>query len=129
MEGQKTGGEKVGGLQIEVTPLYKSNLRIWFKASVPQPEDILYLDSLQERTTPASNGIKPGDKLRAHPVHPTYSVPYKISDLVTDLPAPDTRLTVQFPAVEILLHTNVLGRLIPQICVPMARPWSEVLTS
>jgi len=111
IEGQKTGKEDIGGLQIEVTPAYKSDLKIWFRASEKEPGVTNLLQSLHEQTTPAANNIKPGDKLRVHPVPPIHEVPYKISDLAADLPAPETHMTVRFFRVQTTLYTKSSDRL------------------
>ena len=96
IEGQKTGKENIGGLQIEVTPAYKSALKIWFRDSDNEPGVITPSQGLHEQSTPADNDIKPGNKLRVHPVPPLHEVPYNISDLVADLPNPGNLMTVRF---------------------------------
>lgn len=106
IEGQKTGKENIGGLQIEVTPAYKSDLKIWFRDSDKEPGVFTPLQRLHEQTTPAANNIKPGDKLRVHPVPPIHEVPYNISNLVADLPTPETYITVRFSGVQTTRYTK-----------------------
>jgi hypothetical protein len=88
VEGQKTGEEKHGGLQIEIIPSYEENLRIWTKSSdVPTNPDKL-LDffasssTLAESLTPAELGLSPGAKVRSYSAPAILNVHCKISDLV-----------------------------------------------
>jgi hypothetical protein len=88
VEGQKTGEEKHGGLQIEIIPSYEKNLRIWTKSSdVPTNPDKL-LDffasssTLAESLTPAELGLSPGAKVRSYSAPAILNVHCKISDLV-----------------------------------------------
>ena len=94
VEGQKSGEEKFGGLQIEITPRYKSKLKLWFCASDRQCKKFSYDGMLDEYTTPTGNNMQVGDKLRVHPVPPTKLVPKKVSDLVAELPSSDSHLEV-----------------------------------
>jgi len=115
IEGQKTGKEDIGGLQIEVTPVYKSDLKIWCRDSNKEPGVFTPLQRLHEQTTPAANNIKPGEKLRVHPVPPVHEVPYNISDLVADLPTLETYITVRFSGVQTTRYTKIWDRLGIQI--------------
>lgn len=78
VEGQVTGKEKFGGLQIEIIPGDRRHLEMWVLASEPgEPEQVG--DGYRAGYhTPAELGLRPSDKLR------TYSnleVPLKVSDL------------------------------------------------
>ena len=103
VEGQKTGEEKFGGLQIEITPAYRSALKIWFRATELQSKMFDYNGSLNELTSPAANGLRAGDKLRAYP-QPTRAVPLTISDLISELTFTDTSLHVKYAPKSVNEH-------------------------
>lgn len=84
VEGQISGEEKFGGLQIEIIPSYQRNLKMWVTAPKSGESDLSYPfdhKRLDEGSTPADIGLKPSDKLRAYPFPCTTTVPLKISDL------------------------------------------------
>lgn len=81
VEGQVTGKEKFGGLQIEVIPSYRRNLNAWGYAPKPGEPEQAYFPELDEEKTPADLGLKPSDKLRVHPYPPFAMVPIQISNL------------------------------------------------
>ena len=86
-EGQKTGQEKYGGLQIEVIPEYQQDLRKWLpdNLSASTMTAILNGDSsyfLPETSTPAELSLRPGDKIRSYPSSPRTFKYVKISDLI-----------------------------------------------
>lgn len=81
VEGQLTGKEKFGGLQIEIIPSYRQNLKVWAHApKAGEPEKAHFL-TLDEENTPAGVGLKPFDQLRAYPFPCKTTVPLNISDL------------------------------------------------
>jgi hypothetical protein len=87
-EGQKTGQEKYGGLQIEVIPEYQQDLRKWLpdNLSASTMTAILNGDSsyfLPETSTPAELSLRPGDKIRSYPSSPRTFKYVKISDLIS----------------------------------------------
>jgi len=48
VEGQITGEEKFGGLQIEVIPVYRQDLKTWFRAlraGELEPKHFTYLEN------------------------------------------------------------------------------------
>ena len=94
VEGQKTGEEKFGGLQLEVTPAYRPDLKLWFRATESLIENCDRFGALDEYTTPATNGLRPGDRLRLHPRPPVESVPFKIRDLVEEFASSNLILNV-----------------------------------
>lgn len=72
MEGQKTGEEKHGGLQIEIIPELQPKLRVWRRDSsfIDDPYNFRgasSLDCLPEHKTPQSLCMTPGVKLRSYP--------------------------------------------------------------
>ena len=90
VKGQITGKEKFGGLQIEVIPSHRRNLKMW--GFVPKPGESEQVDYgyPHEYHTPAELGLKPFDKLR------TYSylqVPLKISDFARQKSSDKIRLS------------------------------------
>jgi hypothetical protein len=89
VEGQKTGKEKFGGLQIEIIPSYERELRTWQLEPTEQGKMTVSFDSsknLDEQKTPSELGLKSGVKIRLYPSHPTYWAPYQISDLTGTAP-------------------------------------------
>jgi hypothetical protein len=88
VEGQKTGEEKFGALQIEVIPDFEEDLRYWTRApreaTEPRQPDLagLILPMLNDQRTPFELSLRSGDKLRSYPRNPIQTVPLTISDLV-----------------------------------------------
>ena len=70
VEGQKTGKEKHGGLQLEIIASYKVGLAKWL---VEERDEALWdLDYfLDELKTPAELGLQAGDTIRSYPPDPT----------------------------------------------------------
>lgn len=98
VEGQKTGEEKFGGLQIEIIPSYEKSLRTW----LPEPmgrgaanDKFDWPRVLDEQKTPSELGLNPGNKIRSYPSSPVYYAPYAIADLVRNAPKEDTRIQVR----------------------------------
>ncbi|RFU29847.1 hypothetical protein B7463_g6513, partial [Scytalidium lignicola] len=91
VEGQKTGEEKHGGLQIKIIPSYEENLRLWIKEGKDGMKEGVSTGTfdrsacLDERKTPRQLSLVSGDKIRLYPANPTFSVPYTISDLTGDI--------------------------------------------
>jgi hypothetical protein len=97
VEGQKTGQEKFGGLQIEIVPSYQTKLRTWQLAPTKQDRRVVSFDyskSLDEEKTPSELGLEVGVKIRLYPSHPTYRAPCQISDLTGTAPSKDTHVKV-----------------------------------
>ncbi|KAK2767454.1 hypothetical protein FQN54_003610 [Arachnomyces sp. PD_36] len=91
VEGQKTGEEKHGGLQIEIIPAYQIGLKVWLPEAT-EDETVETIDSYRrrfdEQWTPSELGLSHGSKIRAFasdpkyfPPNPTYFAYYAISDL------------------------------------------------
>ncbi|OOQ82021.1 hypothetical protein PEBR_40658 [Penicillium brasilianum] len=82
VEGQKTGEEKHGGLQIEIIPAYRKKAQKWRAAAEEEEEALqdprLYLD---ESKTPAELGLEAGSKVWVYPSPPTYRKPVEVGDL------------------------------------------------
>lgn len=82
VEGQKTGEEKHGGLQIEIIPAYRKKAQKWRAAAEEDEEALqdprLYLD---ESKTPAELGLEAGSKVWVYPSPPTYRKPVEVGDL------------------------------------------------
>lgn len=103
VEGQKTGEEKYGGLQIEIIPSYERRLRTFLSGSAERlTTDELFDQSreLNEDKTPLELGLSVGDKIRSYPPIPTYWAPYAISDLTGDASKEDTHIKVGRSVVE-----------------------------
>lgn len=86
VEGQKTGEEKHGGLQIEIIPAFRQTPTRWLAATV-KPEYALYEDPdlyLDETKTPAELGLEVGSKVRVYPSPATYTVPVEVRDIAVD---------------------------------------------
>ena len=92
VEGQKTGEEKFGGLQIEIIPSFQKNLRVWLRDPTDGTEQMAtsasfdWSNILNEQKTPSELMLNPGAKIRSYPPAPTYPVPYEISDLMRNTP-------------------------------------------
>jgi hypothetical protein len=88
VEGQKTGEEKYGGLQIEIIPSYQQSLRVWLREPAEGSKQGIdsvtfgWPNTLDELKTPSELMLNPGTKIRSYPANPTYSVPCEISDLI-----------------------------------------------
>lgn len=80
IEGQKTGEEKHGGLQIKIIPAYQRKAQKWLVATEEEALKNygLYLDGSK---TPAKLGLKPGAKVRVYPSPPIYGTPVEVGDL------------------------------------------------
>ncbi|KAJ5377689.1 uncharacterized protein N7496_005098 [Penicillium cataractarum] len=80
VEGQKTGEEKHGGLQIEIIPAYSKKAQKWLAATEEEAlqDPGLYLD---ESKTPAQLRLEAGSQVRAYPSPPTYCKPVEVGDL------------------------------------------------
>jgi|ERR1700733_14539125 hypothetical protein len=84
VEGQKTGEERFGGLQIEIIPSYERGLKTWQLGHTEQGGRTVVFDesrNLDERKTPSELRLSPGVKIRSYPSRPTYWAPYQISEL------------------------------------------------
>jgi hypothetical protein len=81
VEGQKSGEEKHGGIQIEIIPAYQKNVAKWLAATEGEALQnvCLYLD---EAKTPAELGLKTGAKIRSYPPDATYQRLVILSDLI-----------------------------------------------
>ena len=98
VEGQKTGEERFGGLQIEIIPSYERGLRTWQLEHAGQGGRTVVFDdskNLDERKTPSELRLSPGVKIRSYPSHPTYWAPYQISELTGATPNEDIHLRVR----------------------------------
>ncbi|KAF7511669.1 hypothetical protein GJ744_003832 [Endocarpon pusillum] len=103
VEGQKTGEEKYGGLQIEIIPSYKRHLRTFLPGSTKQFTAYELHDpskKLNENKTPLELGLSAGDKIRSYPPRPTYWAAYAISDLTGDASKEDTHINVVRSVIE-----------------------------
>lgn len=80
VEGQKTGEEKHGGLQIEIIPAYPQKAQKWLAATEEEAlqDPGLYLD---ESKTPAQLGLEAGTQVRVYPSPPTYGKSVEVGDL------------------------------------------------
>ena len=79
VEGQKTSKEQHGGLQLEITPAFLPDLRLW---SDSKYEYILRQGpgprvNLSENKTPEQLGFKIGDVLRCYPADSECEEPFK----------------------------------------------------
>ncbi|OAG42872.1 hypothetical protein AYO21_02823 [Fonsecaea monophora] len=83
VEGQKTGEEKHGGLQIEIIPAFQERLRTWAK---DQTGDISASDleygRLNEHSTPRQLGLGVGNTIRLYPEKAVEYVPATVADMV-----------------------------------------------
>ncbi|KIW86331.1 hypothetical protein Z517_01727 [Fonsecaea pedrosoi CBS 271.37] len=83
VEGQKTGEEKHGGLQIEIIPAFQERLRTWAK---DQTGDIKASDleygRLNEHSTPRQLGFGVGNTIRLYPEKAVEYVPATVADMV-----------------------------------------------
>jgi hypothetical protein len=87
VEGQKTGKENKGGLQIEVTTAYETGLRIWTsddRSTGVTTEGFLSsfgLPSLDENKSLIDLGYKPGQKVLCLPPWSSHMVPTNVVDI------------------------------------------------
>jgi hypothetical protein len=98
VEGQKTGEEKFGGLQIEIIPSFESGLRLWTPAPghhSTTAESFDWSEVLDEHKTSNELGFKPGDRIRSHPPNPTHAESPEISELTGVDSKEDTRVWVR----------------------------------
>jgi hypothetical protein len=88
VEGQKTGEEKHGGLQLEIVPSYEPNLRLWSMddfENIPKTIPEWYNTSKTfrgEEWTPRQINLQAGDTIKSFPVPAFWDAPCVISDLV-----------------------------------------------
>ncbi|KIY04093.1 uncharacterized protein Z520_00785 [Fonsecaea multimorphosa CBS 102226] len=87
VEGQKTGQERHGGLQIEIIPSLERNLRTWIKdqngyLSASELQDYLQNNSLDEFKTPRELGLGVGDTIRLYPQEVFELVPSTLIDMI-----------------------------------------------
>lgn len=108
VEGQITGTEKFGGLQIEVIPSYRQNLKVWADAPKSGEPEQAYFLNFDEENTPAKLGLKPSDKLRAYPSPCNATVPLKIADLVKKISSDKICLYVPLPEPYVRHHHPLL---------------------
>ena len=94
VEGQKTGEEKHGGLQIEIIPAFRSDVRIWLRDSDVHDDFTTFFEfthilrKIDELSTPRQLGFDPGTKLRVYPVPAFRSLPCSLSDIGHDKDGP-----------------------------------------
>lgn len=103
VEGQKTGEERFGGLQIEIIPSYERGLRTWQLEHTGQGGKTAVFDeskNLDEWRTPSELRLSPGVKIRSYPSRPTYWAPYQISELAGTTPNEDIHLRVSLHSRE-----------------------------
>lgn len=89
VEGQKTGEEKHGGLQIEIIPSFETDLRTWIKDAdaTDDPENLqrtLPMITLDEHKTPLELGLAVGAKIRSYPQLVFEQAGCTMSDIVKD---------------------------------------------
>lgn len=97
-EGQKTGKQKYGGLQIEVIPEYQKGLRKWLPDNLTDAFMTNILDGthyhgLSEMSTPLELHLQLGQKIRSYPPSLTFEKPIEIADLF-DADEKEVNLTV-----------------------------------
>jgi hypothetical protein len=110
VEGQKTGIEKYGGLQIEVIPSFNLGLAKWLKNETEAKNAIddasLFLD---ERLTPAQLGLRDGDKILAYPSDFTYRREAVVSDMIGKRTASHDKVRVSVKVIpHFMKYTNSL---------------------
>ena len=79
VEGQISGKETFGGIQIEVIPSYECN-SYTFKYRDEQGKHV----EMAENSTPRKRGLKNGDMVKMTNVSTTFRDPAKICDLLDD---------------------------------------------
>lgn len=107
VEGQKTGEEKHGGLQIEIIPAYRRGLKSWLSDNVgePAPNDIFTLvQTLDETSTPVELGFKAGDVLRQYHSGTTWTIgPRQLFDMDDSVQSGEIQVEVSIIASKKLL--------------------------
>lgn len=83
VEGQKTGEEKHGGLQIEIIPSYRRGLAKWLRTECEEALRYHHM-FLDESNTPAELHLKPGDTILSYPPDPGYTRPSDVGDLLDE---------------------------------------------
>ena len=114
VEGQKTGEERFGGLQIEIIPSYERGLRTWQLEHTGQGGRTVVFDeskNLDERKTPSELRLNPGVKLRSYPSRPTYWAPYQVSELIGTTPNEDIHLRVSLRSREPWILIEMAGNI------------------
>jgi hypothetical protein len=86
-EGQKTGEENYGGLQIKIIPEYHRELRRYLPDNLNAATMTAILNGdnshyLPELSTPLELGLQLGEKIRSYPFDSTFSRPAKIADII-----------------------------------------------
>jgi hypothetical protein len=98
VEGQKTGEEKFGGLQLEIIRSYERILRTWLPEPTGRGAARTTFDwprVLDEQKIPSELGLNPGNKIRCFPSNPIYFAPIMIADLVRNSSKEDTHIQVR----------------------------------
>ena len=102
VEGQKTGEEKYGGLQIEIIPSYQQRSRVWLQEppNGVEPEitraSFEWPNTLDEFMTPSELKLNPGDTIRCYPASPTYEEPLKLAELDGNIREGNIRVKVRY---------------------------------
>lgn len=102
VEGQKTGEEKHGGLQIEIIPSYQQRSKVWLREPLngvePEITEALFGWSsfVDEFMTPSELKLGPGDTIRCYPATPTYEEPLEIAELDGNVPEGTIRVKVRY---------------------------------
>jgi hypothetical protein len=89
VEGQQTGKEKHGGLQIEIIPAYRRRSQYWLSETEGEAlqdprlclDEYLYLDELM---TPDELGLEAGAKVRLYLSPPSYGRLLEVGDLILE---------------------------------------------
>lgn len=84
VEGQKTGEEKYGGLQMEIIPGYRRRGQKWLAAAEEDFRHPHLYYSKYESKTPAQLGMTVGAKVRLYPSPPSYDKPVEVGDLIQE---------------------------------------------
>ena len=116
VEGQKTGEEKHGGLQIEIIPSYQQHSRVWLREPLNGVESETTRDSfewqntLNEFMTPSELKLNPGDTIRCYPASPTYEEPLRLAELDGNISEGNIRVKVRYLSFNfVCVLTLVLG--------------------
>jgi hypothetical protein len=103
VEGQKTGQEKHGGLQIEIIPSYRTGLNTWMSDAVPEytVNDIYAsVPPLDESRTPSELHLRAGDILRQYPPKAVKDVPLQVLDMGDGKESGEIQVEVSKPISE-----------------------------
>jgi hypothetical protein len=114
VEGQKTGEERFGGIQIEIDHSYERGLRTWQLEHAGQGGKTVVFDeskNLDERKTPSELRLSPGAKMRSYPSSPTYWAPYQISELIETAPNEEIHLRVSLRSRELSILIKMAGNI------------------